>query len=474
MIEQEQIVREKIAGFLKWERTKRREKTLISSFFYALLVSSFLLPAQFWFPWLSPFSLLLIFFLLFTTFSFLRRPWSQKDSQRTLWLVDRKLDLAERTLTANEILDRGGKKTTELLVLREAGEKLTGIDPERLFKRKYSWDFLVTPLLLIFWLLSFWFDVGPQVRHRPEQSTHLSIARRLKAFSSEVREKSKSQGLTQSLETAQALKDLAEQNLQGQLGEKELNENLAGMAGRIGETMSQLTQSGGSPTVADRDSLDGLRSEIDAFQGSLALQRPGHWDARLAPELLGKLASLPHLSGELERRFPQADKMSQRDLSDFVEQLERNLRTQMDRLTLAEIQQYLEQLLGKTEGESLESTQQARGEAPGKPVEGEKADVKGRMPGTEAGSKEETNPAGPSLQAQAPRQLRGQLGEGKSTSLSLNVEPPPGKSKVPQEEMLANYRRQAEEDLASEKIPEGLKETIRKYFLSLGKAGEKK
>ena len=40
--------------------------------------------------------------------------------------------------------------------------------------------------------------------------------------------------------------------------------------------------------------------------------------------------------------------------------------------------------------------------------------------------------------------------------------------------MIANYRRQAEEDLASEKIPEGLKDTIRKYFLSLGKAEKQK
>jgi hypothetical protein len=33
--------------------------------------------------------------------------------------------------------------------------------------------------------------------------------------------------------------------------------------------------------------------------------------------------------------------------------------------------------------------------------------------------------------------------------------------------VVANYRRQAEQELNSEKVPAALKETVRKYFLSL-------
>lgn len=475
LTDQERHVKEKIAGLLEWERTKRREKALISSLFYALLVSSFLLPAQFWFPWLSPFSVLLLFFLVFSAFSFLRHGWSEKDSQRTLWLLDRELHLAARALTASDILDRGETKPAEMLVLREAGEKLRGMDPKTVFKRKYSWDALATPFLLLFWFLSVWFDVGPQFRHRPDDAPKLSLAHRLKAFSSELRERSESQGLPRSLEAAEALKDLAEQKLQGRLSDKELSEGLAGTTGRIGATLSQLAQAPGiPPSVADRDALDGLRSEIDAIRGPLASQQPGRQESGLAPELLGKLASLPHLSGEIERRFPQADQMSQKELRDFVEQLERSLRAQMDRLTLADIREYVEQMLGRTEGETLESTRQARGEGQSNSREGEKADARGPAAGTEPGSKEPAAQETPPLSPQGPRQLRGHLGEGKSTSLSLNVDPPPGKSKVPQEEIIAGYQRQAEEDLASERIPEGLKETVRKYFLSLGKAEKQK
>jgi len=473
LIEQEQIVEKKISELLDWEWTKRREKVLISSLFYAILVSSFLLPAQGWLPaWLNPFSLLLLLFIIFSAFFFLSRPWRERDSQRTLWFVDSSLDLAARTLTAREILDREERRATELLVLREAGDKLKGVDPKRLFKRKYSWDFFLTPILLVFWFLSVWFDVGPQLEHRLQQSSRLSTARRLKAFSSEIQERSKAQGLGQSLQAAEKLEDLAEKNLAGKLSEKALNENLSGMAGKLGEMVSQSAQ--GTPTQTNGKELGDLRSEIDAFKGMLPVQRQGQGEAGLAPELLGKLAALPHLSGEVEKHFSQIDRMGDRELRDFLEQLERSVRAQTDRLTLSEMQQYLEQLLQEIEGETLESTQQAGRAMPGSLSEGEKADAKGSAVGTEAGSRGETESTLPSFQARVPRQLKGQLGEGKSASLPLKIESPPGKSKVPQEEMIADYQRRAEEDLASEKIPEGLKDTVRKYFLSLGKSEKQK
>ena len=43
-----------------------------------------------------------------------------------------------------------------------------------------------------------------------------------------------------------------------------------------------------------------------------------------------------------------------------------------------------------------------------------------------------------------------------------------GKSEVSQDEVIASYRRQAEVELNTERVPEALKETIKNYFLSLG------
>jgi hypothetical protein len=475
LIEQEQTVREKISDLLGWEWTKRREKMLISSLLYALLVSSFLLPAQGWLPlWLSPFSVLLLFFVTFSAFFFLSRRWSERDSNRALWLLDDKLNLAARTLTAREILGRKTRASMELLVLREAGDKLKSVEPKRLFKRSYSWDFFLTPPILVFWFLAVWFDVGVQTGHGLEDSGRLSTARKLKAFSSEIQERSKAQGLAESLKVAEKMENLAEKNLKGELSEKALNENLTGMAGKVGEMISQSAQGPGiSATTTDQRELLDLRSEIDTFKRSLPMPEASQAGLGLEPDLLGRLAALPHLSGEVEKRFPETDKMGEKELRDFLEQFDRSLQAQMDRRTLSEVQQYLEELLQGAGEETLESMRQAGRQAPSQLAEGEKADSKGSAVGTESGSKEGQEQDLPSFQARAPRQLKGQLAEGKSRSLPLNIEPPGGKSKISEEEVIANYQRQAEEDLASEKIPEGLKETIRKYFLSLGK-GEKR
>jgi hypothetical protein len=475
LIEQEQTVEQKISDLLSWEWTKRREKMLISSLLYALLISSFLLPAQGWLPlWLSPFSVLLLSFVTFVAFFFLSRRWSERDSTRALWLLDDRLNLAARTLTAREILGRKTRASMELLVLREAGDKLKSVVPKRLFKRSYSWDFFLTPPILIFWFLAVWFDVGLQTGHGLEESGRLTTARKLKAFSSEIQERSKTQGLTESLKVAEKMENLAEKNLKGELSEKALNENLTGMAGKVGEMISQSAQGPGipAPTTNQSELLD-LRSEIDVFKRALPTQESRHAGLGLEPDLLGRLAALPHLSGEVERRFPETDKMGEKELREFLEQFDRSLQAQLDRRTLSEIQRYLEELVQGAGGETLESMQAGR-EAPGQLSEGEKSDSKASAVGTEPGSKEEREQAPPFFQAQAPRQLKGQLGEGKSRSLPLNIEPPGGKSKISEEEVIANYRRQAEEDLASEKIPEGLKETIRKYFLALGKAEKRK
>ncbi|HEX7227865.1 MAG TPA: hypothetical protein VF353_08820, partial [Candidatus Binatia bacterium] len=62
----------------------------------------------------------------------------------------------------------------------------------------------------------------------------------------------------------------------------------------------------------------------------------------------------------------------------------------------------------------------------------------------------------------------GMIGQGNSSGVALKGKPSAGKTEVSQEEVIATYRRQAEQELNTERVPEALKETIRKYFLSLG------
>ncbi|MGE5059684.1 MAG: hypothetical protein ACM3N3_10610, partial [Betaproteobacteria bacterium] len=70
-------------------------------------------------------------------------------------------------------------------------------------------------------------------------------------------------------------------------------------------------------------------------------------------------------------------------------------------------------------------------------------------------------------------QVKGILGAGESSGLMLKGNPTAGKSAVVDSEVVASYRRQAEQELNSERVPEDLKEMIKNYFLSLGEAKSK-
>jgi len=64
------------------------------------------------------------------------------------------------------------------------------------------------------------------------------------------------------------------------------------------------------------------------------------------------------------------------------------------------------------------------------------------------------------------------VGAGESSALDFKGKPTPGKSVVPPAEITASYRRQAEQELNSERVPDALKETIRNYFMSLGETNK--
>jgi hypothetical protein len=102
------------------------------------------------------------------------------------------------------------------------------------------------------------------------------------------------------------------------------------------------------------------------------------------------------------------------------------------------------------------------------PDDGEKTNNRSNLPGKEPGKRETESPSLPEFQPGAAAHVKGLLGEGNSSGLVLKAKPSPGKSEVSQDEVIASYRRQAEVELNTERVPEALKETIKNYFLSLG------
>jgi hypothetical protein len=92
------------------------------------------------------------------------------------------------------------------------------------------------------------------------------------------------------------------------------------------------------------------------------------------------------------------------------------------------------------------------------------------LPGKNPGTKDDDLQSLPEFRADARSHVKGALGEGESSALMFKGKPAPGKSAVSESEVVASYRRRAEQELDAERVPAALKETIKNYFLSLGEA----
>ncbi len=457
----------KFAELFAWERTKRREKILLTALSYALIASLALSPFErLLSPRVSPLFFPPVLFLVCAAVYLYSRPWSEKDSLAALHALDRKLRLEERALTAAEILKQSAPGPAERHVLGEAGERLKSMDARALFKREWSWQALAAAPLLVLWLASVWLGAGSGAgRTRPP-----SLAEKLKEFSRELEQKAEAERLAQSLQLARALEKLAEERLGGKSGDRTgdqrlhqtLEAKLAALQKRLAEAAP--AESGGDAMLGGyaREELTALRGEIEALKRQL---RPG------APAndrgFLDRLQSLPRLSRAIERGGGPPENMGAREMQSLLDRLERGATGELDRRSLAGAEEFLSSLLRG--GESGEASSPARVEAGGlgENRAREKTGGQGESVGAEPGAGALVSGPPPPRTGAATR-LQGTLGEGESSGFTWRGEAKAGAARVPEEEAAASYRRQVEADLAAEKIPPALKETVKKYFLSLG------
>ncbi|MFQ5902089.1 MAG: hypothetical protein ACE5JO_00195, partial [Candidatus Binatia bacterium] len=462
MIDEGPLLQKKFSELLLWERVKRREKVLISVFFYSVLASFISLPLNGLLPsWFTPLSLLPVFFLLLAPTFFLLHPWGGRESLRTIFHLDKALHLEERAITAWEILGRREKKAADLLVLEEAGEKLRGVDPRELFKRRLTWHALLAPPLLLLWLLLVWLDIGVHFERGAEGSPPISVAKKLKEFVQEIKEKAKVEPLTESLKVAHALEEVAEKNLRGEMSEKELSENLSGMASKIGD-MSPVAAEGSDllfSKATTREGLLDLKAEMETLKHTLTLPDSAMREGKLGPEILGRLGALPRLREEVEKNLLSIEELGEREFHRFLDKLEKGVGAELDHRTLLEIREFLDLLLKGLEGRGTQETVRGAGQAEQRwLLQAERSREKGSLPGDRPGTKGQPPQAPPPFKARAATHLKGLLGEGRSGSLILRGEPTGRESEISQEDVLTSYRLQMEEELSSERIPEGLKE----------------
>ncbi len=469
MINDQALVQDKLLQLLRWEKVKRREHILVSALVYSILASLLILPLSDLFPsWAQPLSLTPILFLVLTLGIMLYHPWGSKEYLGAILQLDRKLHLQERALTTWEILKRGGRRPAELLVLEDTAARLKTVDVKGLFERRLSWHVFVAFPVLFLWALLTWFGVDFHLDWGRE-SRELSMARKLKDYSVGLHDRAKEDKLTESLDVARTLEEVADKGLKGKVGEEELRNDLTDVAQGIGDRLKAFQGGAGSLPKLSKEALNKLKGELGKLKDALSRPNALPGKGMQGADVLKKLDSLSPFKGEMGNKPSSGENMDQNQAREFIEQLNRQAATEMDRRNLSDAQQFVLLMLDGMDGDATRPMEKQSRMGSSSPSKDDSA--KGSLPGDQPGEK------GPKVQypqfrAQAATHLKGLFGKGSSAGVTLRGEFKGRDSEIPQEEIVTSYQRQVEGELSSEQIPQDMKETVKSYFLSLGISGD--
>jgi hypothetical protein len=462
----------KFNELVRWERRKRREEILLTACCAALglaiiaLPLNTLLPAQ-WLRWTVPAILL---GGLAPSF-FYRRRWTPRDDVRAVGLLDKTLGLEERAVTAWDLAARSDSSAAAQLVYQQTEEKLRSARLPALFPRRRAWPGYLALPLFAFWLMLLWLDIDR--RDDRAAFTPRSLAQRTREFSREFQEKAKNEGLRESLKMGQELEKLARRGIENKSGDEQFKKDLAALTQKF-DAAARSAGAKDSAAAESRQSLRDLQAELAAARDLPELPELPKGAEDLGRRWAERLAAMPQLKRRLNEAEQAGQGPGQRDLKAFVDQLERRVAGELDRRALLDAQQYLQQMMKQGQGEQGEHFAQ-RHDVPSDeetPASGVREKNPSNLPGKEPGEKSDQTPSLPDFRAGPSTQVKGALGDGESTALSFKAKPEPGKSAVASSEVVASYRRLAEQELNSERVPAALKETIKNYFLSLGDTGK--
>jgi hypothetical protein len=467
---EEKSLRKTFADLLGWERRKRREQILAALLCYALLCALFTLPFYGLLQtvinrWVIP----ILFFGILAPFFLVPGRWRSSDSARALGRVDKTLRLDERALTAWELLERRETRAAALLVVKQAGDKLADFDPKRLFPRTWSWQAYGALPLFLLWLGLLWFDIGLRFDNGVQLSAPQTVAHKLREFARELQEKAKNEELGESLRLGQELEQVAQKGIDAKSGDEKFKAELVGMQKKIATMGKSAPEQQPLSAAASQQDLRDLKAEMEAARDLLNRADTVKGAQELGKQWLDQLAALPQLKQQFEQEGQAGQRLGQNDLKSFLDRLEKQTTGELDRRTLLDAQQFLEQLMKQGQGEKGENDVRmaGQGERDAPDDGGERANNKSNSPGKEPGKREAESQSLPEFQPGASAHVKGLLGQGGSSGLVFKTKPSAGKSEVSQDEVIASYRRQAEAELNTERVPEGLKETIKNYFLSL-------
>jgi hypothetical protein len=247
---------------------------------------------------------------------------------------------------------------------------------------------------------------------------------------------------------------------------------LAGITNKI-EAAGKSGAAKESPSGAEsQQSLKDLKAELEAARDMLNIADAAKATQELPQQWLDRLAALPQLKRQLDREQDGGQGLGQKELKSLLDRLDNQATGELDRRALLDAQQFLEQMMKQGQSNKSENDMQMAGRGEQEADDGAREKNHNNLPGKQPGKKDDGFNSLPEFHGGARTQVKGLLGDGQSSGVIFKGKPAPGKSELAQQEVVANYRRQAEQELNSERVPEALKETVRRYFLSLGEGNK--
>ena len=458
------------AVLVRWERRKRREEILLWVFCVALAAALMFFPLHVllpkdWLRWLLP----VVLFTALAPIFLYRRRWRAQDEARAASRLDKTLGLEERAVTAWELAVHGETSAAAQLVFKQAEEKLRFIEPRALFPRRRSWPaYLALPLLTL-WFTLLWLDFD-RWNDAAQPSGPQTLAHKAREFSREFQERAKNEGLRESLKMGQEIEKVARRGIDNKTADEQFKKELSGVSKQFDEAAKSSVDRNSAAVAESQQTLKDLQAELAAARDLAELPNLPKGAEELGRQWAERLATMPQLKRQMDKAGQSGQGPGQRELKAFLDRLERQVSSELDRRSLLDAQQYLQRL---TKGQSEKSENYARNSGQGDEdatPDGAKEKNYSNLPGKEPGKKADELRSLPEFRADTSTHVKGALGEGESSALVFKGKPVPGKSAVSQSEVVASYRRQAEQELNSERVPPALKDTIKNYFLSLGEA----
>ena len=464
-------LKSKFIAVIRWERRKRYEENLLLVLCVALALAVVLFPVHVllpinWLRWLVP----VVLFAGLAPFFFYRRRWTRQDIAHTAASLDKTLRLDERAVTAWELSARNDTRPPAQLVFKQAEEKLAAIEPQKLFPRRWSWSaYLVLPLVTL-WFSLLWLDAD-RWNDATRSAGPQTLAQKAREFSRELQQKAQDEGLRESLKLAQELEKVARQGIDNKTADEPFKRELAGMSKKFDAAAKSSADRDSTAAAESQQSLKDLQAELAAARDMAQLPDLPEGVEESGRQWAERLAAMPQLKRQMDKAWQPGQGPGQQDIEAFLDRLERQVSGELDRRALMDAQQYLQQMM--QQGQTGKSENYARSSGPGEEdanADGAKEKNNSNLPGKEPGKNRDELGRLPEFRADVSTHVKGALGDGESSGLMFKGKPGPGASVVSPSEVVASYRRQAEQELNSERVPEALKETIKNYFLSLGEA----